>query len=161
MIKQLIEKWAPSLHVPTGLDSGCILWALYYCEKYDPHNRVPRFEKAYAPGGYYYKKSEDVRKEYEKWGNWAACSFSNFQILFNTARELGYDGPPLALDRDEVAMPFIVLYLNIRIFKKGATTPEEVADAYNSGTFKDANKPEKYMAKFRARYDKCQKVLIS
>jgi len=161
MIKQLIETWAPHLHAPKELSPQCILWALYHCEKYNSRNRVPRFEKAYAPGGHYYNASEEVVCEYVKWGDSAACSYSNFQILYITAHELGYDGPPLALDRDSVALPYVTLLLNIRILKKGAKTPEEIADAYNSGSFRDSNKPEAYMAKFRRRYDQCLKVMIS
>lgn len=157
MIKQLIETWATHLKVPEGLEPKCILWALYYCEKYNTRNRVPRFEKAYAPGGYYYGRSPEVRKEYATWGRDAACSYSNFQILYNTARELGYDGPPLPLDRDSIAIPFVTWYLNIRVFKKDAKTIEGVADAYNSGSYQDNNKPEAYIAKFKRNYEKCLK----
>jgi len=161
VIKHLIEEWAQHLKVPEGLKPQCILWALYHCEKYNSRNRVPRFEKAYAPSGYYYTRSPEVRKEYEIWGRDAACSYSNFQILYITACELGYDGPPLALDRDSIAIPFVTWLLNIRIFKKGAKTPEEVADAYNSGSYKDAIEPLAYEAKFRRRYDQCLKVMTS
>ncbi len=152
MIASLIKKHAKDLHVSPGLDPEAILWAVYRCEKYDKHNHVPRYEKAYAPGGYYYEKSQMVRDEYEKWGNWAACSYSNFQILYITARELGYDGPPLALDKDSVALPFVVKLLN-RIISRGASTPEEIADAYNSGTHKDKIVPEKYIRKFKKFYE--------
>jgi len=161
MIKGLIEEWAQHLKTPESLEPKCLLWALYFCEKYNSQNRVPRFEKAYAPGGYYYERSLEVRKEYNTWGRDAACSYSNFQILYNTARELGYDGPPLPLDRDSIALPYVVWYLNIRIFKKGATTPGEVADAYNSGSYQDANKPEAYIKKFIRNYNKCLTVTIS
>lgn len=160
MIRHLIEEWAHHLKAPEGLEPKCILWALYYCEKYNTRNRVPRFEKAYALDGYYYGRSPEVRKRYAQWGRDAACSYSNFQILYNTACELGYDGPPLALDRDSVAIPYVTWYLNIRIFKKGAKTIEEVADAYNSGSYQDSNVPAAYIAKFKRNYTKCQKDMI-
>jgi len=140
------------LRVPEGMDPCAVLFAVYDCEKYTPSNKVPRFEAAYAPDGIYFKNSELVRMEYAKWQAWAACSYSNFQILYIVAVELGYDGPPLALDRDSVAIPYVVRYLNERVFDRGATTIEQVADAYNSGSFKDTIKPEHYIAKFKRQY---------
>jgi len=152
VIARLIKENAQKLYVPEGLCAEAILWAVYRCEKYAKHSHVPRFEKAYTPGGYYYERSEMVRQEYERWGSWAACSYSNFQILYITARELGYDGPPLALDKDSVALPFVVKLLR-RIISRGAVTPEEIADAYNSGTHKDKHVPEKYIKKFVRFYE--------
>lgn len=154
MIKKLIEEHAPTLQVPEGLDAEALLWAIYRCERYDKHNRVPRFEPSYAPGGYYFSRSSLVRREYAKWGNWACCSYSNFQIMYITAVELGYEGPPLALDHDSVAITWVCRYLNHRVFAQGARTVEEVADAYNSGTYRNSNVPEKYVAKFRRKYDR-------
>lgn len=154
MIKRLIEEHAEHLDVPESLDGEALLWAVYRCEKYTKGNKVPRFEAAYAPGGVYYNRSTQVRDLFNTWGSWAACSFSDFQILYVTAVELGYEGPPLALDRNDVAIPFVVKFINLRILAKGATSPEEVADAYNSGTFRDDIKPWKYMQKFRRMYDR-------
>lgn len=154
MIKKRIEEHAPELQVPEGLDAESILWAIYRMEKYDKHNRVPRFEPAYAPGGIYYESSDAVKALHSTWGNWAACSYSNFQIMFVTAVELSYTGPPLALDKDKVALPFVVKYVNERIFERGAKTIEEVADAYNSGTHRDTNKPIRYINKFVRKYKK-------
>lgn len=153
MIKKLLIKHAPWLACPRTLNPEAILWAIYRCEKYGKGKRVPRYEPAYAPGGKYYKRSEMVREEFAKWGPSAACSYSDFQILYITAVELGWEGPPLALDRNEIAIKVVVDYLNNRVFSKGAATPEEVADAYNSGTFKDMNVPTDYMLKFRYFYD--------
>ena len=161
MIKGLIEEAAANLKAPKDLDPRCILWALYFNEKYDSRNRTPRYEKSYAPGGYYYEHSEEVRKEYAEWGASAACSYSNFQILYITAREVGYDGPPLALDRDSIALPFVTKLLNVRIFAKGAKTPEEVADAYNSGSYQDSYKPAAYIRKFVRNYKKCLTLMTS
>ena len=154
MIRRLIKEHAPSLNVPGGLDADALLWAIYWCERYTKGNRVPRFERAYAPGGVYYITSALVRQEFAKWGAWAACSYSNFQILYITAVELGYTSPPLALDRDETALPFVVKYVNDRILAKGAQTPYDVADAYNSGSFTDDRNPMTYKRKFRRMYDK-------
>lgn len=155
MIKRLIEEHAPKLEVPEGLNAEAILWAVYGCEHYVPKYNVPRFEPAYAPGGLYYRNSDLVKEKYRLWGRDAACSYSNFQILFITACELGYDGPPLPLDKDALALLYVVRYINIRIFDKpGRETVEQVGDAYNSGTHLDRIKPERYMKRFRRFYDK-------
>lgn len=155
LISRLIKEHAPTIKdLPQTLDAEALLWALYHCERYDPNNKVPRFEPAYAPGGRYYASNQQVRINYASYGREAACSYSNFQILYATARELGYTGPPAALDSDSIALPYVCEYIHRRIFDKGATTPEQVADAYNSGSYQDSNKPEKYIAKFRRYYDK-------
>lgn len=154
MIARLIKEHAPNLETPEGLDSEAVLWAVYGCEHYTKKYNMPRFEPAYAPGGIYYRNNDLVREKYDRWGRTAACSYSNFQILYVTACELGYDGPPIPLDRDSVALPFVTKYINVRIFKRGATEVEQVGDAYNSGTHLDRLKPEKYMARFRRFYDK-------
>jgi len=154
MIKRIIHENASKLNCPEGLDGEALLWAVYYCEHYDKHNRRPRFEAAYAPGGIYFSRSPQIRQGYAKWGSWACCSFSNFQIMYPTAVELGYSGPPLALDKDEVAIPYVIKYINTRCLARGAKTPEEVADCYNSGTHLDKIKPEKYIVSFRGYYDR-------
>lgn len=154
MIKQLIEEHAPLVQAPKDINPAALLWAIYFCEKYTKGNRVPRLEAAYQPKGYYYEHSEAVRAEYERWGDYAACSYSNFQILYVTARELGFQGPPLALDRDSVAIRFVVELLNRRIFGRGAKTVEQVADAYNSGSFRDQHQPIAYIQKFVKFYEK-------
>lgn len=156
MIEQLIKEWAQKFPCtfPDSLDPEAILWAVWHCEKYDQYDKEPRFEASYAPGGYFYDTSEEVRMNWAVYGRSAACSYSNFQIMYPTARELGYVGPPVALDKDEIALPYVVALICKRIIDAGATTPEQVADAYNSGSFKDNYKPEAYMKKFRCYYDK-------
>jgi len=132
-ISQLITKHAPSLApLPSTLNAEAVLWAVYHCEKYTPAYPNPRFEPSYAPGGYYHDTSQRVRDAYAEYGRDAACSYSNFQILYIVALELGYAGPPRALDKDSFALPFVVKYINGRCLERGADTPEEVADAYNS-----------------------------
>lgn len=154
MIKQLIEQFAPQLKpLPPSLNAQAILWAIYHSERYTSSNPSPRFEKAYAPGGIYYDTAQHVRDAYEEYGRDAACSYSNFQIMYIAAVELGYSGPPRALDKDSFALPYVVKYINRRVLERGADTPEEVADAYNSGSYTDSHKPEGYMRRFRTFYD--------
>jgi len=151
MIKRLISEY--SFLVKAAVDPEALLWAVYECEKYTKRYKTPRFEPAYAPGGIYFRNSSMVRREYAKWGSHAACSYSNFQIMFIVARELGYDAPPLALDKDSVALPYVVRYINERIIAQpGVETVENVADAYNSGTHLDDIKPHRYIDKFVRKY---------
>lgn len=154
MIKKLIEEYAPTVEAPEGIDREALLWAIYDCERYTKGNRTPRYEPSYGPGGFYYKISKAVRDEYKEWGPSACCSYSDFQLMYIVAVELGYKGVPLALDRNVVALPFVVKYLNRRVFSfPGNETVEQVADAYNSGSFRDPLRPERYIAKFVKRYD--------
>jgi len=154
-ISALIKKFAPGLKpMPPTLNPEALLWAVYHSERYTQSNPNPRFEPAYAPGGYYYETSAHVRDAYDEYGRDAACSYSNFQILYIAALELGYIGPPLSLDKDSFALPFVIRYINRRVLERGADTPEEVADAYNSGSFTDTHKPEAYMRRFRYFYDR-------
>ncbi len=155
MIARIIKEHAPYLEAPEALNKEALLWSVYGCEHYTKRYFEPRFEPAYAPGGLYYKNSGEVQDEYDKWGRSAACSYSNFQILYITATELGFEGPPLGLDRDSLAIPFVIRYINHRIFAKpGHESVEQVADGYNSGTHLDRLKPIKYMERFRRYYDK-------
>ena len=156
MISRLIREHAPLIKAPEELNPEALLWALYWCEKYTAGNRVPRFEAAYAPGGRYFRFMKHL---YDMWGEDACCSYSNFQILYPVAVELGYTGPPLALDHDSISLPYVVRYLNLRVFGRGASTIEDVADAYNSGSHKDANKPEEYIKRFVRRYKQATKML--
>jgi len=153
-IAQLIVKHASALRpMPDTLNAEALLWAVYHCEKYTTAYPNPRFEPSYAPGGYYHDTAQHVRDAYAEYGRDAACSYSNFQILYIVATELGYVGPPRALDKDSFALPFVIKYINRRVLARGADTPEEVADAYNSGSYTDSHKPEGYMKRFRYFYD--------
>jgi hypothetical protein len=155
MIRKLIRTHAPDLEpMPLTIQGEPCLWGLYHCEKYDQDNKIPRYEPAYAPGGYFYLHSPDVQARWAVWGRDSACSYSNFQILYNTACELGYQGPPLALDTDALAILYVVKYIRTRIIQQGATKPEQVADAYNSGSFKDQYVPNAYIRKFMKYYDR-------
>lgn len=155
MIVKLVKQHAPTLEpMPPTIDGEASLWGIYHCEKYDQYNTEPRFEAAYAPGGYYYEHSIEVRARWTQWGRDSACSYSNFQILYNTACELGYIGPPKALDKDGLALPYVCLYIRRRIIDRGATKPEQIADAYNSGSFSDQHIPGAYIRKFMKYYER-------
>ena len=150
---ELIEEAAPSLEpMPPSIEGAATLWGLFNCERYSEANPFPRFEPAYAPGGYFYEHSPDVQARWAEYDRASACSYSNWQILFNTACELGYTGDPYALDDDKTALPFVVAYIKRRAIGAGATMPEQVARAYNSGSINGHAVPG-YVDKFMASYN--------
>jgi len=153
MIKQLAADWGGKIDCPKDVDGGALLLALAEVESSGGTNAIPRFERAYSIGGYYYRRASHVRELWKRWGDWASCSYSSWQIMFVTATELGFSGSPQDLRRDPLAIPFVVKYLNVRAFAKGATTVAQAADAYNSGSFADAMVPADYIAKVQAAYD--------
>lgn len=111
---------------------------------------VPNYEKAFDLGGPYAKDGLWFR-----WGSWAACSYSSFQIMYPVAVELGFNGErsPLELWDDDVAFHFVLEYIKKRILGKGASSIDEFADAYNSGSFKDKNIPQEYIRDFKLAYE--------
>jgi len=122
---------------PTPVEPIRFLSALSMCESSGGIHRVPRFEPGYGPSGKYYN-----RDLYAKWGAWACCSYSSFQILFTTATELGYTGNPVELHlKDEVAIVYTKKYFERRVFPKTIKfiTLGNAADAYNSGSFISGN----------------------
>jgi len=149
----LISLFAPSIGpTPPAIDGAACLWGLFNCERYTADNPDPRIEPSYAPGGYYYDHSPDVRERWAQYDHDSACSYSNWQILFNTACELGYEGAPQDLDEDDIALPFVVQYIQRRALNAGAIQPEQIARCYNSGSINGQPVPG-YVDKFMAAYE--------
>ncbi|MFH1035139.1 MAG: transglycosylase SLT domain-containing protein [Pseudomonadota bacterium] len=138
---------AGSLRAPSGLDPILLLMALAAVESSGGFNNQPRVEPAYRPGGRYCNQAL-----YEKYGDDAAASWGPLQIMFVTARELGYQGTPQDLAEPSVSVPLAIALINRRIVGRGAQTLEQIADGYNSGNFRDDKIPAPYIAKVRAAY---------
>lgn len=118
-----------------------------------------RYEKGYAPGGHYFNLSPEVRAQYRRWGCLACSSFGSFQIMFITAKELGYDGPPIDLQIDRVGAYWAAQLIVKRFIKRqGAKTLRDVLDAYNSGNHKDSNIPRDYVKKGFDFYDELKSI---
>ena len=92
------------------------------------------------PGGKYYNQ-----RLYAIYGSDAAASWGPMQIMYVTATELGFNGNPSDLSDPEVCMYWATTLINKRILGRGARTIEQIADAYNSGSFKDNVIPEDYI----------------
>lgn len=152
-LKSLIKEKAAGLQLAgTDIEGEVLLAAICYGESTFGRNNQPRREPAYCPGGVYYENSEEVQEAYARFGQDAACSWGPWQILFITARELGYDGEPQALTDPQVTIDWVIKFINKRILARGCKTLEKIADAYNSGSCKDAHVPSGYIRKLVSAY---------
>ena len=129
------------------LDGVAVLAALAEVESKFGSNAVPRHEKSFHPGGEW-----NVQALHDEFGCWACCAYSSWQIQFSVARELGFPGRPEDLQKDDTAVLWVLEYIEHRILRPGCKTLEQLADAYNSGSFKDAFVPTKYVADFVTAY---------
>lgn len=134
-------------------DKKALLQAIAQVESSYGVNNIPRFEPSYYIDGYYYKVSTEVQNYVSKYGKHASCSYSSFQIMFPTACELGYTGTPQDLGKDEIAIQWVIKFINNRILRKKPQGLEDIFDAYNSGNFKDKYIPERYIKKATRWYD--------
>jgi hypothetical protein len=130
-------------------DPERLLLALVDVESASGRFAIPRHEASFDYGGRWYNK--DLAR---RWGAWAACSYSSFQIMYPVAVELGFDPErsPGDLNDDDIAVHWAIAYINRRILDKGAKTIKDFADAYNSGSHRDAFVPTAYCDKFAKAY---------
>lgn len=142
-----IQKQAGSLNAPPGLDPTLLLMALSLVESSGGFNNRPRVEPAYLPGGRYCDQAL-----YGQYGDDAAASWGPLQVMYVTARELGFEGSPQELGQPAECVRMAVKLINRRIVGRGATTLEQIADAYNSGSFKDQIVPQDYIRKVKEAY---------
>jgi len=151
-----------ALHIPGGcdLEPQALLAALAWQEStFGLHGGQSRVERAYCRGGTYYDGSSEVRDLWACYGSCAAASWSSWQILYVAAFELGFDLPPWRLFDDHIAFEWVIRYLDKRVLSKGATTVEDFADAYNSGTHRDSIVPVDYIKSFAQHYARCVALL--
>lgn len=152
--KTLVRAYAPQVRVPVGILAEPLLLAIADVESSGGTNNVPRHEQAYDIGGFYWKRSPQVRRAVKMWGSFAACSYSSWQIMYPLALEMGLQESvdPVTLRQDEAALPWIVAALNVRVFGRGAANLKDVGDAWNSGSFTDASVPFEYIERLRSAY---------
>ncbi len=122
------------------LDGRACLAAIAEVETAFGQYNVPKYEKAFDLGGKY-----GNRRLWTKFGAMAACSWSSWQIMYIVCVELGYPGRPIDLQDDSVAIHWVMDYLDKRILQAGCSSVVELFDAWNTGSFKDANVPDKYV----------------
>jgi len=147
------------------MDEERLLATIAMVESASGRNNLPRLEASFLPRGQnltmqgrYIQGTgrwvdDRLMAKFEKYGPATACSFGPWQLMYATALTLGYDGPPWMLWDPDVSEPYARKLLR-RIIASGADTPEKVADAWNSGTWKDGYRPSAYIRKFMAAWEK-------
>jgi len=159
-IQDLCRGWGHRLELHEGEPEGVwVLYALFLNERYNKDNPVPRLEKAYCPGGRYYSD-----RQWKVYGEDSAKSFSNWQIMYPTAFELGYRGMPHELDDDAVAIRWVVELLNRRIIRRArindqVVTLEELLDGYNTGDPADAIHNHEYVRCGSEHYAQAREII--
>lgn len=137
MLKDLIEFYGAILEkdLPPNISGVQLLGAIAENESTFGLHRFSKHEVVWDQGGKYFDN--------ELWllhGSDASCSRSSFQLMYPIAvREYGLskEVKPQTLDEDHVAIFYVLKYIKKKV-TFGAATVEQILDAYNSGTHKDA-----------------------
>lgn len=119
------------------------LWALSGNESSFGRNLTPRFEPAYFKGGSYYQNSPEVQALVEKYGHAAACSYGPWQLLLVNA--IGCTPDQLQSDIGACARATIDFINREIVGRQQARTMDAIADAWNTGNWKDRNVPWAYI----------------
>ena len=167
-MNRCIERHADDLILPTTVDKRRLLAALAVVESGGGKNLQPNFEPAFWIGGKFWNPTLaeycarwESRSDLEMrpWcGKAIACSWGPWQILYVTAAELGYQGPPWALTDPDVCLSWAVRLINRRIAPKILSYLSDievvsmVGDGYNSGSATDKFIPVDYCKKLLAAY---------
>lgn len=135
--------------VGTSIDGVRLLWALAGNESSFGRNCLPRYESAFYTGGAY-GSSDQMGPLIAKFGHNAACSYGPWQLMLVNAPVGTVPEDFASIDN---AALFTVDFINHRIIKaQGAKTVEEIADSYNSGSFKGGFIPRAYINQCLANY---------
>lgn len=149
--------------IEVDFDPERLLDAIALVESNGGHNNHPRFEGAFAPPNSLFtiqgrlqrgtgrNFNSIVERRWAQYGLRSACSYGPHQILYHTAADLGYRGPPEALSDPTTNAEWAWLLLR-KLVERGARTIEQVADGWNSGSFKDGFVPHEYINKVLAAY---------
>lgn len=146
------RRWGTTLWVPKSIDGPRQMWALSGCESSFGANCKPRHEASLhrmAELG----TNAQVAALTAKWGCDAHCSFGPWQQLFINCSSTMRPEYFASLDRCALEA---VTFINARILQhEHATTVEQIADAYNSGDWRDRQPAgvAAYVARCRQYYD--------
>ena len=128
------------LTLPPDIDGPRLLWAISGVESSFGGDVSPRHERGYCATGKYF----DLART-KQWGCLAHCSFGPWQVMYAS---FSSDIRPT----DIMAQPEIVAGAAVQLIQKRiigvehATKIEQIADAYNSGDWRDSTVPEAYIA---------------
>jgi hypothetical protein len=158
-----IRLWAPQVAVAAtavGLswvaDGKALLGALAENESAFDRGDAPRFEPSYYYGSRKYEQSKELRDAIARQGALAACSWGPFQIMAMNALRLGYplEEPLYGLWHVDVSLPYVVKLVQEILTKQKPPSPDDFADAYNSGNWRDSisTPVAQYRADFLRRF---------
>lgn len=150
-IANACRTWGRSLWLKdVNIDGAQLLWALSGNESSFGADCTPRHENGYCPeANGRYSSAPIVQVLTARFGHAAHCSYGPWQIMLINC---GKDADPALFDRCEYAAMKTVAHINTAILDRGAKTLEQIADAYNSGSFKDGNVPTEYIKRLVANY---------
>ena len=160
-LEQIVRNLCGSLIVPQGEDKFAFLWSLCGMESsFGIKNRM-RYEQAYAPGGRYFFSSDRLRSLYKDWGVPACCSHGVTQIMYITAVEFGFDGPPYDLIDANISLPITIKILNDSV-KQGAFEIADKAARWNGGLGaikRRSPEVQKYVDNFKLIYSQYKGII--
>jgi hypothetical protein len=148
-IARLCHDYAERMLLPAdcGLDAARVLWALAGAESSFGQDFAPRHEASYCRGGRYFDIA--ATRDY---GCLAHCSYTPWQIMYANFQTGMW--PPYLLD--EVTSPAVGIRTAIarinKAIQEGARTLAQIADAYNSGSFRDSVIPVAYINDVQEKY---------
>lgn len=154
-VAALCRKYGPQLRLE-ATDDGTgqpingmrLLWALAGNESSFGANCTPRFEPSYYTDGAYYRHSARVRELVALYDREGASSFGPWQLLLVNTKLT-----PAQMADPEMACQATVEFINRYIISlQRASTLSQIADAYNSGSWRDLHVPEGYVSRLEAHY---------
>lgn len=143
-------------HDGQPVDGVRLLWAIAGNESsFGQQREFVKYEPGYLPSGYYYRNSIDIKGQFRRWGVLASSSFGSFQIMYQTAREVGYKDHPILLQNDKICAQWATTLILKRFVKaQHAETLRDIFDAYNSGNSHDSIVPQEYIDKAIQTYER-------
>lgn len=163
----LIEKNAPNLKIPDHINKKRLMWAFASNEtdlgrmelrsRFEPSYSGNWHRSFYKEGKSMFSRSNLAMTAWRKWGDSAAQSYGLFQIMYTTAIDTGVisiETPPEELRKTEVNVAVFIALINRIVRGNKDITVEQIADAYNSGSYKDNIVPKEYITKLKKAYDR-------
>jgi hypothetical protein len=149
----LCREMGPQLQCPDGVDGVRLLWAIAGRETTFGDNCTTMHEAGYCYGGKY-SKDAVVKHLSTEWGCLAHQSYGPWQILFYEANRFDPAADPIHLLNSPIYCGALVVKKMNDIFaKQHPATVREIADAWNSGSCRDAIIPKDYMDAVQSNYD--------
>lgn len=149
-----LEKTNAIVNFP-DIDMPKFLWAIAGVESSWTLKPKPRIEPAYSPPrGKYWLNNLKLVKLRSTYGELVSASLGPFQVMYPTARELGFRFSPKELEDLKENHYYACIYFKKRCKPKNGEkiTPEMLADAYNSGNYRDNIIPKEYVEKVMRYY---------